>query len=285
MLSRRSAIAVALALTLPLAACSKTETAKTYDVEEVSLAQISSDLTAGKTTSAAVAQAYIDRIKKYDPQLHSVIAIAPDALAQAKASDDRRKAGKAIGPLDGVPVLLKDNIDAVGMPTTAGSYAMLENFPAKDAEVTRRLREAGAVILGKTNLSQWAGLRTTDAFNGSTFGGSPKNPYDLTRTPAGSSSGSGVAAAASFAAATVGTDTTGSIIGPSNNNGVVGIRPTVALLSRRGVVPVSSTQDTTGPMGRTVKDVAMMLTVMAGSDPPIPIPRTPTPTRPTTRKA
>lgn len=263
-----SSLAVIAALTL--AACEKQDEAvqapPPYDVEDVSLSQLSSDLAAGTTTSAAVTQAYIDRIKTYDGQLNSVIAVAPDALEQAAASDQRRKDGNSIGPLDGIPILLKDNIDMVGMPTTAGSYAMLENFPAEDSEVARRLRAAGAVLLGKANTSQWAGLRTTAAFAGSTVGGTTRNPYDLTRTAAGSSNGSGIATAASFAAATVGTDTTGSIMGPSSIMGLVGMRPSVALISRRGIVPVSLSQDTAGPMTRTVTDFAMMLNVMAGSD-------------------
>lgn len=238
-----------------------------YAVEEVPLGRISADLAAGKATSVAVTQAYIERIKALDERLNAVILIAPDALDQAAASDKRRQDGRVLGPLDGVPVLLKDNIDAVGMPTTAGSYALENNFPVRDSEVAGRLRAAGAVILGKANTSQWAGLRTSDTFNGSTVGGGPHNPYDLARTASGSSSGSGVAAAVSFAAATVGTDTTGSIISPSSHNGVVGLRPTIALISRRGIVPVSLTQDTAGPMARTVRDTAMLLTVLAGSDP------------------
>jgi len=237
-----------------------------YAVEEVPLWQISADLAGGKTSSAAITQSYIDRIKHYDGRLHSVITLAPDALGQAAASDRRRKEGHALGPLDGVPIILKDNIDAVGMPTTAGSYALKDNLPRKDAEVTRRLRAAGLVILGKANLSQWAGLRTTKGFNGSTTGGSARNPYDLDKSPAGSSSGPGIIAAASLAAGAVGSDTTGSIIGPSNVNGVVGLRPTTGLVSRTGIVPISSVQDTAGPMGRTVTDVAMLQTVMAGSD-------------------
>ena len=267
MLLRRPAICIALLLSLPLAACSKNEPAKPYAVEEVPLSQVSADLASGATTSVAVTNAYIERIKADDGPLHSVIRIASDALDQAAASDKRRKEGHALGPLDGIPILFKDNIDTAGMPTTAGSYALIDNMPAQDSEVAKRLRTAGAVILGKANTSQWAGLRTTKGFNGSTVGGSPKNPYDLTRSPAGSSSGSGISAAASFAAATVGTDTTGSVIAPSNVNGTVGMRPTVALISRRGIVPVSSFQDTSGPMGRSVTDVAMMLTAMAGSDP------------------
>lgn len=264
----RILICAGLTLSLALAACSKEEPPPApYMVEEVSLSQISADLASGKTTSAEVAQAYIDRINTYNDALNAVIMIAPNALEQAAASDARRTAGQAIGPLDGIPVLLKDNIDAVGMPTTAGSYAMLENFPAQDSEVAKRLRAAGAVLLGKANTSQWAGLRSTAAFAGSTVGGGTHNPYDLARTAAGSSNGSGIASAASLAAATVGTDTTGSIMGPSSIMGLVGMRPSLALISRRGIVPVSLTQDTAGPMTRTVTDFAMMLNVMAGSDP------------------
>jgi amidase len=264
MMSSRPAICVAVIISL--AACSKHETAP-YAVEEVPLTQVSADLAAGKTTAVAVTTAYIARIKTYDGVLNSVIAIAPDALDQAAASDKRRKDGKARGPMDGVPILLKDNIDAVGMATTAGSFALADNKPVQDSEVAKRLRAAGAVILGKANLSQWAGFRTASSFNGSTVGRGPHNPYDLTRNPGGSSSGSGVAAAVSFAAATVGSDTSGSITSPSSYNGVVGLRPTVALISRHGVVPISSTQDTTGPMARSVTDAALLLTVLAGSDP------------------
>jgi amidase len=238
-----------------------------YDVEEKPLAQISRDLSAGKVSSVTVTRAYIARIKTYDGPLHSVIGVAPDALKQAAASDKRRKAGHALGPLDGVPIMLKDNIDATSMVTTAGSYALIDNMPARDADVARRLRAAGAVILGKANLSQWAGLRTTRGLGGSTVGGTVHNPYDLTRSPAGSSSGPGILVATSFAAGAVGSDTTGSIWGPANVNGVVGLRPTTGLISRHGIVPISSTLDTAGPMARDVKDAAMMLTVMAGSDP------------------
>jgi amidase len=208
-----------------------------YAVEEVPLTQVVADLAAKKTTSVAVTKAYIARIKEYDAPLHSVILIAPDAEQQAAAADKRRADGKTLGPLDGVPILIKDNIDATGMPTTAGSYVLENNTPAKDSEVARRLRAAGAVILGKTNLSQWAGWRDIASFNGSTVGKDPHNPYDLTRTPAGSSSGSGIATATSFAAATIGTETSGSITGPSTINGVVGLKPTIALISRRGIVP------------------------------------------------
>ncbi|MGE3335698.1 MAG: amidase family protein [Rhodospirillaceae bacterium] len=262
----RSLTGIALGLAL-LAACNKQEEAQPYAVEEVPLSQIANDLAAGTTSSVAVTQAYIERISLYNKAVNGVIGIMPDALEQAAASDQRRKERKTLGPLDGIPILIKDNIDAVGMPTTAGSFALIDNVPAKDSEVARRLRDAGAVILGKANTSQWAGLRTTTSgMNGSTVGGTARNPYDLARGAAGSSNGSGISAAASFAAATIGTDTTGSVVAPSNANGVVGLRPTVALISRRGIVPVSLTQDTAGPMGRNVRDVAMLLTVLAGTD-------------------
>lgn len=238
-----------------------------YDVTEVPLHQIAEDLAAGRTTSVEITEGYIARIESMDGALNSVIAIAPDALGEAAASDARRAEGVSLGPLDGVPILLKDNLDAVGMPTTAGSFALEANLPERDSEVTRRLRDAGAVILGKANLSQFAGFRNTAAFNGSTVGGSPKNPYDLRRSPAGSSSGSGVATAMSFAAATIGTETAGSIVGPSSVNGIVGMKPTIALVSRRGIVPISLNQDSSGPMTRTVRDAAMILDVIAGSDP------------------
>jgi len=250
-----------------LAACMRVAAAAgSYEVEDVPLSQIAADLAAGKTTSVEVTQAYIDRIHKYDGPLHAVIGIDPNALKQAAAADERRKAHKTLGPLDGVPLLLKDNIDVVGMPTTAGSYALVDNLPAKDSEVARRLRAAGVVFLGKANLSQFANYRTTGGFNGSTVGGSTHNPYDLARSPAGSSSGSGIAAAVSFGAATLGTETSGSIVSPANVNGVVGLKPTIALISRRGIVPISANQDTAGPMTRTVRDAAMLLTVLAGSD-------------------
>ena len=258
--------AMAAGAVLLVTACSETQ--QPYDVAEVPLTQISADLASGKTTSAALTKAYIDRIKKYDGVLHSVILIAPDAMDQAKASDDRRKAGKALGRMDGVPILLKDNIDAVGMPTTAGSYAFIDNYPVQDSEVARRLREAGAIILGKLNMDQFASWRgTKGTLNGTTVGGGPTNPYRPGFSTSGSSSGSAVAAAASFAAATVGSDTTGSIIGPASVQGLAGMRPTLALISRRGVLPVSMSQDTTGPMARSVADMAALLTVMAGTDP------------------
>ncbi len=269
---RASLLCLVLISSLAIAAGARGE-GDHYVVEEVSLSQVAEDLAAGKTSSVELTQAYLARIEKYDEHLNAVVAIAPDALEQARASDRRRAQGKALGPLDGVPILLKDNIDAAGMPTTAGSYALEANVPAEDSEVVERLRAAGAVILGKLNMSQWAGFRNTVAFNGSTVGGSPRNPYNLSHSPGGSSSGSGVATAVSFAAGTIGTDTGGSITGPASENGIVGLRPTVALISRRGTVPISLTQDTAGPMTRSVRDTAMLLNVIAGSDPADPASR------------
>jgi len=272
MTKMRTRLAVLLSLALPVivSACSEEKPAPPptpYAVEEVPLSQISADLAAGKTTSVEITKGYIHRMETMDEPLNGIILIAPDALEQAAASDKRRADGKALGPLDGVPIIFKDNIDAVGMPTTAGSFALEKNYPAQDSEVVKRLRSTGAIILAKANLSQYAGFRNTASFNGSTVGGSSRNPYDPTRTAAGSSGGSGIATAMSYSAGAVGTQTGGSIVGPANVNGVVGMKPTIALVSRRGIVPISLTQDSAGPMARTVRDVAMMLTVMAGSDP------------------
>ena len=261
---RRSLVLLPMICSISLAACSKDETAPnsvsvSYEVEEVTLSQVADDLASGKVTSVAVTKAYLSRIEIFDGPLNSIIAIAPDALEQAIASDKRREDGLSLGPLDGVPILLKDNIDVAGMPTTAGSYALEANLPARDSEVAKRLRAAGVIILGKTNLDQFAGFRTTASFNSSTVGGGAHNPYNLANSTCGSSSGSGVAGAVSFAAGTVGSETDGSVVCPSSANGLVGIKPTIALVSRRGVVPISHTQDSTGPMTRTGKDAAMLM--------------------------
>ena len=241
-----------------------------YDVQEVPLAQISADLAGSKATSVALTKAYIARIKANDAPLHAVIAIAPDALDQATAADKRRKDGQLLGPLDGVPILIKDNIDAVGMPTTAGSYALADNKPAQDSEVARRLRAAGVVILAQEPTCR-SGRASAPAvaFNSSTDRRRRRhNPYNLDHSTCGSSSGSGVAAADEFRQPPpIGTETDGSVVCPSSTNGLVGIKPTIALVSRRGIVPISHTQDSSGPMARSVTDAAMLLTVMAGSDP------------------
>ncbi|MBX7200437.1 MAG: amidase [Rhodospirillaceae bacterium] len=247
---------------LALAGCSKP-----YAVAEKSVNDLNADLAAGKVTSAQLTQAYLDRIKTEDKVTKSVLAINPKALDAAKASDARRKAGKLLSPLDGIPILIKDNIDFAGMATTAGSIALKDNIAAQDAPMVHRLVEAGAVILGKTNLSEWANYRSTWSTSGwSGMGGLTRNPYDPRRTACGSSSGSGAAGALSLAALTIGTETSGSVTCPAGMNGLVGIKPTIALVARTGIIPISHNQDTAGPMTRTVADTAVLLTYMAGSD-------------------
>ena len=242
----------------------------TPKVEEQSIDQLQA-MMAGGTTSEAIVQAYLARIAAMDrsgPALRSVIAVSPDAIAQAKASDVRRKAGKALGPLDGIPVLIKDNIETRELPTTAGSLALKDNLTGRDAPVVAELRKAGAVILGKTNLSEWANIRSTNSMSGwSAVGGLVRNPYALDRSSCGSSSGSGAAVAASFAPVAIGTETDGSVVCPSSMNGLVGLKPTIGLVSRTHVVPISHSQDTPGPMGRSVKDVAILFSAMVAADP------------------
>ncbi|MEO8160562.1 MAG: amidase [Arenimonas sp.] len=240
------------------------------DVAELSATDAAAKMAAGALSSHELTQAYLDRIAKIDkagPALNSVIELNPDALKEADALDAERKAGKLRGPLHGLPVLLKDNIDAVGMANSAGSLALADNRPQHDAFVAARLRAAGAVILGKTNLSEWANFRSTRSSSGwSSRGGQTKNPYALDRNPCGSSAGTGTAIAASLAAIGVGTETDGSIICPSSVAGLVGLKPTVGLVSRNGIIPISSSQDTAGPMARSVADAALMLGAMAGVD-------------------
>ncbi len=250
--------------------------ARKVAVEEVSLEQVQALMTAGKATSVEVTRAYLDRIAAMDrkgPTLRSVIAINPDALAQARVLDAERKAGRLRGPLHGVPVLIKDNIEtADAMATTAGSLALKDNVTRRDAPVVAALRKAGAVILGKTNLSEWANIRSTHSMSGwSAVGGLVKNPYALDRTACGSSSGSGAAVAASFAAAAVGTETDGSVVCPSSVNGLVGLKPSIGLVSRTHVVPISHSQDTPGPMARSVRDVAILFQGMIAADPADPV--------------
>jgi amidase len=227
-------------------------------------------MTANQLTSEALTRAYLDRIAKIDdagPKLDAVIEVNPKAAEEAAARDAERKAGNVRGPMHGIPVLIKDNIDVVGMANSAGSIAMADNRPATDAFAVQRLRDAGAVILGKANLSEWANFRSTRSSSGwSSRGGQTKNPYVLDRNPCGSSSGTGSAIAASLAAIGVGTETDGSIICPSSVSGLVGIKPTVGLVSRSGIIPVAISQDTAGPMARTVADAAMLLTALSGVD-------------------
>lgn len=228
------------------------------------LPELSAALESGELTSTELTQAYIDRFTAIDrngPRLQSILALNPDALGQAAASDARRANGQALGPLDGVPILLKDNIETVDpMPTTAGSLALVMNFAVKDSPLVASLRANGAVILGKTNLSQWANFRSNFSLSGwSSVGGQVRNPHMLDRNPCGSSSGTGAAVAASLAAGGVGTETNGSIICPSNVNGLVGFKPTVGLIPQEGIVPISPSQDTAGPMEKSVRGAAMLL--------------------------
>ena len=239
-----------------------------YDPTERSIATLQTDLTAGRTTSAGLVRLYEARIAALDPRLHAVIALDPQAGTQAAASDAARRTGKRMGPLAGIPILIKDNIETASQPTTAGSLALTRNLTGHDAPIVARLRAAGAIILGKTNLSEWANIRSSHSVSGwSAVGGQVRNPYALDRNACGSSSGSGVAAAASLAAAAIGTETDGSVTCPSAINGLVGFKPTVGLVSRTRVVPISHTQDTPGPMARSVADAALLLEAMAGSDP------------------
>ena len=233
-----------------------------------SLPEIAAALKSREITSEALVKAYLDRIERVDrsgPTLQSVLTLNPDAMDVARASDARRAAGKPLGDLDGVPVLLKDNIESRDpMPTTAGAVALKDNVTGRDSPLVAGLRAAGAVILGKTNLSQWANFRSNNSMSGwSALGGQVRNPHMLDRNPCGSSSGSGAAVAASLAAGAVGTETNGSIICPSNANGIVGFKPTVGLVSQQYIVPISPSQDTAGPMTTTVMGAAMMLKSMA----------------------
>lgn len=239
--------------------------------EPKTLLQVVGDVRSGSLTAEAVTQAYLGRIAAVDdggPTLNAVIATNPRALDEARELDRLAGQGGSKGPLHGAPVLIKDNIDALGMATTAGSLALKENIPERDSPLVARLRAAGAVILGKTNLSEWANFRSNSSSSGwSGVGGQTKNPHVLDRNPCGSSSGSGAAVAAGLAAFAIGTETDGSIVCPSGANGVVGIKPTVGLVPRTFIVPISSSQDTAGPMALTVSDAALALSVIAGSDP------------------
>lgn len=242
-----------------------------YNVVNKSIAELQHDLSNGAVTSVALVERYIERIHTLDqagPQYRSVLEINPEAKSIAQTLDQERSSKQIRGPLHGIPILLKDNIDTVdAMPTTAGSLALKGNFASKDSFVAKQLRAAGAIILGKTNLSEWANFRSTRSSSGwSAVGGQTLYPFDLTRNPCGSSSGSGVAVAMSFAAAAIGTETDGSITCPSSLHSLVGIKPTVGLISRAGIIPISESQDTAGPMTRTVEDAVLILNALAASD-------------------
>jgi amidase len=237
------------------------------DPNTATIAALRQALATGAVTAQDLTAFYSSRIERLNPVLHAVISVSPHAVADAKASDEARARGAAPGPLAGIPVLVKDNIAARGMPTTAGSPALAE-AEHDEAFCVARLREAGAVILGKANLSEWANFRSAHPTSGwSTLGGQAANPHALDRNPSGSSSGSAVAVAAALAPVAVGTETDGSIVCPSSVCGVVGIKPTLGLVSRSGIVPVSLAQDTAGPIARCVADAAALLTVLAGADP------------------
>lgn len=242
-----------------------------FELNEESISSLQEKITSGKYSSEQLTRLYLDRIDAIDkkgPLLSSVIETNPDAMTIAKSLDDERKAGKTRGPLHGIPILIKDNIDTADkMQTTAGALAMQGHIAKQDAFVVKKLREAGVVIIGKTNLSEWANFRSSKSCSGwSSRGGQTKNPYILDHNPCGSSSGSGVAVAANLCTVAVGTETNGSVTCPASTNCIVGIKPTVGLVSRSGIIPISATQDTAGPMGRTVKDVAILLGAMTGID-------------------
>lgn len=243
-----------------------------FTLEEADIATLQRRMASGELSAHAIAQQYLERIAAIDaagPQLRSVIELNPEALAIADARDAERREGKVRSPLHGIPVLLKDNIDtADAMQTSAGSLALVGAPATQDSAVAARLREAGAVILGKTNLSEWANIRSSRSSSGwSARGGQTRNPYVLDRNPCGSSSGSAVAVAANLTAVAVGTETDGSIICPAAVNGLVGIKPTVGLVSRAGIVPIAHSQDTAGPMARSVADAAVLLQALVGADP------------------
>ena len=245
---------------------------QSFELDEATVNDLQTGMASGKYTSRSLTQKYLDRIAEIDksgPGINSVIEINPDALAIAAALDDQRKAAGLRGRLHGIPVLIKDNIDTHDrMMTTAGSLALGGSIPSQDSFVAKKLRDAGAVIIGKTNLSEWANFRSSHSSSGwSGRGGQTKNPYVLDRNPCGSSSGTGAAIAANLAAIGVGTETDGSVVCPSNANSLVGIKPTLGLVSRAGIVPIAHSQDTAGPMCRTVTDAAILLGALTGVDP------------------
>ena len=241
------------------------------ELAEADIATLQQQMADGRTNSVVLTRAYLDRIAAIDdagPRLDAVIELNPNALADAKRLDEERRDGKVRGPLHGIPVLLKDNIDAVPMVNSAGSLALAQHRPKTDAFLVQRLRDAGAVILGKTNLSEWANFRSTRSSSGwSSRGGQTRNPYALDRSPCGSSAGTGSAIAAGLAVVGIGTETDGSIICPSAVAGLVGLKPTVGLVSRDGIIPISASQDTAGPMTRNVRDAAVLLATINTRDP------------------
>lgn len=254
-----------------LAGVTSSGAASQVDLEELTIDNIQKGFQSGQFSAQSLAEAYLSRIDALDrhgPAINAVIELNSDALKIAAELDRERKSKGPRGPMHGVPVLVKDNIDTGNMSTTAGSLALLGAPAPKDAFIVGRLKAAGAVLIGKTNLSEWANFRGEHSTSGwSGRGGQTKNPYALNRNPSGSSSGSGAAAAASLCAVAVGTETDGSIVSPASINGLVGIKPTVGLVSRSGIIPISASQDTAGPMARTVRDAVLLLNVLAAVDP------------------
>jgi amidase len=239
------------------------------EIEELTIQEMQARMESGELTARALCEAYLERIEQLDRQrVNAVIELNPDALEIAGKLDEERRAGKVRGPLHGIPILIKDNIATRDrMQTTAGSLALQGSIVPRDAYIVKKLRQAGAVILGKTNLSEWANFRGRNSISGwSSRGGLTRNPYALDRSACGSSSGSGAAVAANFCAAAVGTETDGSIICPAQTNGIVGIKPTLGLVSRSGIIPIAHSQDTAGPMARTVADAALLLGALTGVD-------------------
>ena len=274
---QRSALASALLISKPAIADDKPDgplapDPESFEFDELTIADLQEAMTSGKLSASTITRKYLDRIDDIDkrgPAINSVIEINPDAIAIAEALDRERKGRGTRGPLHGIPILIKDNIDTADrMMTTAGSLALFGSTPSRDAFIARRLRESGAIIIGKTNLSEWANFRSSHSSSGwSGRGGQTRNPYVLDRNPCGSSSGSGAATAANLCAASVGTETDGSIVCPSSTNSLVGIKPTLGLVSRSGIIPIAHSQDTAGPMARTVADAATLLGALTGIDP------------------
>lgn len=262
-----------IGLLLFFSACQPEERGSLFDqldLAEITIEELHTGYETGRFTVRQVTEAYLERIQQIDqsgPALNSVLNVHPRALERADELDQQLRTEGITSPLFGIPVLLKDNIDTFDLPTTAGSRFLEDSVPPKDAFITNRLREQGAIILGKTNLSEWANFHSSFSSSGwSGLGGQVKNPYELSRNPCGSSSGSGAAASANLAAVTIGTETNGSIVCPSNANGIVGIKPTVGLWSRSGIIPISYTTDSAGPMTRTVRDAAVLLGALAAVD-------------------
>ena len=260
-----------LALSSSTASTVTTQTLYDFELDEVTVDELQRKMQSGKTTSVIITKMYLDRIDKIDkagPKLNSVIEKNSEALSIAAKMDKERKAGKLRGPLHGIPILVKDNINTGDtMMTTAGALALTGNIASNDAFIIKQLRAAGAVLLGKTNLSEWANFRSSKSTSGwSSRGGQTKCPYIIDRNPSGSSAGSGSAAAANLCTIAIGTETDGSIVSPAAVNGLVGIKPTVGLWSRNGIIPISATQDTAGPMARTVRDAAILLGALTGVD-------------------